>query len=150
MKRRITTFVLAAGLVLGSTWGAVAETGALSGEALALRSIMKDLGANMQAVTDGISREDWALVAKTAPLIADHPQPPFTEKVRIMAFMGTNMGRFKGYDEETHKAAESLKESAVKGDGQAAIAAFQAIQTACYNCHRDFRKPFLEHFYGAR
>lgn len=150
MKRRVATFVLAAGLVLGSTWGAVAETGAPAGEALALRSIMKGLGANMQVVTDGISREDWTLVAKTAPLIADHPQPPFTEKVRIMAFMGTNMGRFKGYDEETHKAAESLKESAVKGDGQAAIAAFQAVQTACYGCHRDFRKPFLEHFYGAR
>lgn len=43
---------------------------------LALRKIMQDLGKHMQTITDGISRGDWALVATTAPLVADHPQPP--------------------------------------------------------------------------
>ena len=41
-----------------------------------LRNIMKEMGRNLQVVTDGISREDWKLVVETAPLITDHPQPP--------------------------------------------------------------------------
>jgi cytochrome c556 len=32
----------------------------------------------------------------------------------------------------------------------AVIAAFQSVQTGCYGCHQEFRKPFVEHFYGAR
>ena len=61
---------------------------------LALRKIMRDLGLHMQAITDGISRGDWALIAKVAPLVADHPQPPLGEKMRIMSFVGTNTPRF--------------------------------------------------------
>ncbi len=58
----------------------VAETVEQAVKELALRGIMKDLGTNMQVITDGISREDWALIEKTAPLIADHPQPPSQRK----------------------------------------------------------------------
>ncbi len=59
---------------------------------------MQDLGKNMQAITDGISREDWELVEKAASQVADHPRPPFGEKVRILGFVGTNVSKFKGYD----------------------------------------------------
>lgn len=148
---RITALTLAATFALAFTHGsAVAETGAPAAEPLALQSIMKELGRNMQAVTDGISREDWMLVEKTAPLIADHPQPPLAEKMRIMSFMGSNMGKFKAYDGETHQAAVTLGQAAANRDAQAVIAAFQTLQTACHACHRDFRKPFVEHFYGER
>ena len=148
---RITMLLAAAGLFLFTANSVtVAETVEQAVKELALRGIMKDLGANMQVVTDGISREDWALIEKTAPLIADHPQPPMSEKARIMSFAGSSMGKFKGYDEVTHEAALSLREAAGKQNAQAVIAAFQALQTACYNCHRDFRKPFVEHFYGQR
>ena len=145
---RITMLILAAGLFLfAANSVTVAETVEQAVQQLALRGIMKDLGTNMQVITDGISREDWALIEKTAPLLADHPQPPMSEKARIMSFAGSSMGKFKGYDEVTHEAALSLREAAGKQDAQAVIAAFQALQTACYNCHRDFRKPFVEHFY---
>lgn len=148
---RITTLILAAGLFLfAANSVTVAETGEQAEKQLALRGIMKDLGSNMQVVTDGISREDWALVEKTAPLIADHPQPPMSEKARIMSFVGTNMGKFKGYDELTHEAAETLKKAAEEKNGQAVIEAFQALQTACHNCHQGFRKSFVEHFYEKR
>lgn len=115
---------------------------------LALRKIMQDLGKHMQAGTDGISREDWDAVAKTAALIADHPQPPAAEKVRILAFIGTDAGKFRGHDQKTHDAAIELQQAAQRRDGQAIITAFANVQQACLGCHQSFRKPFMEHFYG--
>lgn len=138
-------------LLLGvASYSALADNVKSSPEPLALQKVMKDLGKNMQIITDGISREDWALIEKTAPLIGEHPQPPMTEKMRIIAFMGSNMGKFKAYDGETHDAAHALANAAKEGDGLAVIKAFQSLQTGCYNCHREFRKPFMKHFYGAQ
>lgn len=146
---KVLSLMLAGGLSFTLVAGAMAETAEGSKE-MALRKIMKDLGGSMQAVTGAISMEDWPLIEKTAPLIADHPQPPMTEKLRIIAFMGTDMGKFKGYDAKVHEAADSLGKAAKAQDGPAVIAAFNTVQTACYGCHRDFRKQFLQHFYGTR
>lgn len=88
---------------------------------LALRKIMQDMGKNMQVITDGISREDWEMVARAAPLIADHPQPPLAEKMRILGFVGSDTGKFKGHDEKTHQAAQALEQAAMRSDGQAVI-----------------------------
>lgn len=128
---------------------AIGTTGAQAAEPLVLRKVMRDLGGNMQTITDGISREDWALVEKTAPLIANHPQPPLSEKMRIMSFMGSDMGKFKAHDSETHAQAQALGKAAKAGDGAGVILAFQKLQTSCYDCHREFRKPFVNHFYGS-
>jgi cytochrome c556 len=117
---------------------------------LALRRIMQDIGKNMQVITDGISREDWELVAKTAPLIADHPQPPLVEKIRILSFVGSDAGQFKGHDEKTHQAAQELRHVAKRQDGPAVVAAFATVQNNCLACHQKFRKPFMAHFYGKR
>jgi hypothetical protein len=117
---------------------------------LALRKIMQDLGSQMQTITDGIAREDWGLVENTTPLIADHPRPPLLEKTRILRFVGSDMGRYKRHDDATHAAAKGLGQAARSQDGPAVIAAFQALQMSCYDCHREFRKPFVEHFYGMR
>ncbi|MDD3884769.1 MAG: cytochrome c [Gallionella sp.] len=118
-------------------------------EPLELQKVMKELGKNMQIITDGISREDWELVAKTAPLIASHPQPPATEKMRIMKFMGSDMTKFKAFDGKTHEAAHGLEHAAHEKNGHMVIAAFQNVQTTCLNCHQTFRGKFVEHFYGA-
>ncbi len=143
------TFLYALGVVLASVqYAPGAEPDAA--RPLELRRIMNELSRNMQLVTDAIAREDWALVEKTAPLIGRHPQPPAPEKARILAFVGSNVGRFKAHDEKTHEAAHALGEAAGRKDAQGAIAAFQALQTGCYNCHRDFRAAFVEHFYGKR
>ena len=138
--------LLIAGVVIIMTCSqAFAETDT---EPLALQKIMKDMGKNMQVIADGISREDWKLIEKTAPLIADHPQPPVGEKVRILAFINTDTSKFKGYDGKTHEAARVLGESAVREDGYAIIANFATLQNTCLMCHQSFRKKFQEHFYG--
>lgn len=120
------------------------------GKELELRKIMGELGKNMEAVTGAISREDWAAIAKIAPLIAEHPQPPASEKARILMFVGANAAKFKGYDQQTHKEARELEQAAVRNDGQGVIAAFSKLQNSCLACHQEFRKPFLEHFYRKR
>ena len=117
---------------------------------LALRKIMQDMGKNMQVVTDGISREDWEMVARAAPLIADHPQPPLAEKMRILSFVGADAGKFKGHDERTHQAARALEQAAVRSDGQAVISSFATLQNSCLACIQRFRKPFVENFYVQR
>jgi cytochrome c556 len=115
---------------------------------LALRAIMDELNRNMQTLTDAISREDWEQVAKTAPRIADHPQPPMMEKLRILNFAGSDVHKFKNFNRQTHHAATHLEEVAGKQDGHAVIAAFAALQSSCLDCHQDLRKTFKEHFYG--
>ncbi len=115
---------------------------------LALRKIMQDLGKNMQTITDGISRGDWVLIEKIAPLVADHPEPPPGEKMRILGFVGTNMTKYKAHDGETHEQAQAVGKAAKAKDGPGVILAFQKLQTSCYNCHSEFRKPFVAHFYG--
>lgn len=117
-------------------------------EPLAFQGVMKDLGKHMQTVSGAIALEDWELVAKTAPLIAAHPQPPAEEKARIISFMGSDMGKFKSFDMQTHEAAHELQHAANEKDGMRVIAAFQKVQTSCLGCHQSFRKPFVEHFYG--
>ncbi|TSA23240.1 MAG: cytochrome C [Betaproteobacteria bacterium] len=117
---------------------------------LALRGIMQDLGRHMQTITLAIAHEDWAGVEKTAPLIAAHPQSPLSEKTRILSFIGTNLGKFKAHDHKTHEAAHHLMHAAQHQDGPAVISAFQSLQSGCLGCHQEFRKPFIQHFYGAK
>lgn len=119
-------------------------------EPLAFQGVMKDLGRHMQTVAGAISQEDWALVAKTAPLIAAHPQPPAEEKARIVKFMGANMGKFKSFDMQAHEAAHKMEHAAHEQNGQQVIDAYREVQSACLGCHQNFRKPFVEHFYGKK
>ncbi|MDE2309435.1 MAG: cytochrome c [Betaproteobacteria bacterium] len=141
MRKHLALTAAIAGLLF-------ATTSAQATEPLELRNVMKELGKNMQTVTDGISREDWTLVEKTSHLIAEHPQPPFTEKIRITSFMGTDMGKFKGFDRQTHKAANEMAKAAQEKDGQKVISSFQKLQSSCLACHQAFRPAFVEHFYG--
>jgi len=137
-------------LALALTVVAFAAPGAQAAEPLALQKIMKDLGRNMQDISDGIPLGDWELVENTASLIADHPEPPFFEKIRIINFAGTNIGKYKAYNAAIHDHAQIAGKAAKNKDGPAVIVAFQNLQASCDNCHNEFRKPFVEHFYGKK
>lgn len=115
---------------------------------MALTGIMQDLSTDMQGITDGIAREDWPAVAKLAARIADHPQPPLAEKLRILTFTGKDASRFRSYDQQAHQAAQWLAQAAQLRDGTAAIAAFANVQGACLACHQNFRQRFQQHFHG--
>lgn len=123
------------------------SSAAASDNEMVLRKIMRDLDKNMQAITHGIAQEDWASVAKIAPLIADHPQPPLTEKIRILTFLGTDAFAFRGHDHDVHQAAVAIGQAATKQDGAGVISAFANVQTSCLACHQGYRKTFMQHFY---
>lgn len=118
-------------------------------EPLALRKIMQGLEKNMQLMADGIAREDWPLVEKIAPRIADHPQPPFIEKMRIMGFVGAHIGKYKAYDGSIYEHAQAVGKAAKSNDGHGAMLMFRKLQTSCDNCHNEFQKPFVAHFYNS-
>lgn len=119
-----------------------------SSEELVLRSIMRELDENMREVVGAISRENWERVAEIAPLIADHPEPPFAEKTRILRFVGTDAARFRGYDRQVHETARDMGDKARQADGQAVIEAFSRVQNHCLACHQEFKEGFRAHFYG--
>ena len=101
-----------------------------------LRSIMRE-------VVGAISRENWERVAEIAPLIADHAEPPFSEKTRILRFVGTDGARFRGYDRQLHETAVEMGDKA----RQAVIEAFSRVQNRCLACHQEFKEGFRAHFY---
>lgn len=115
---------------------------------LALRKIMQDLEKNMHLMADGIAREDWPLVERIAPRIANHPQPPFIEKMRIMGFVGTHIGKYKAYDSSIDEHAQAVGKAAKSRDSHGAMLMLQKLQTSCDNCHNEFQKPFVAHFYN--
>ncbi|MEO7053688.1 MAG: cytochrome c [Rhizomicrobium sp.] len=114
---------------------------------MALTAIMRDLAQDMQAIAAAIAHEDWPKAAIVAARIADHPQPPFSEKLRILAFVGNDTPRFRSYDQQVHQAAQQLAQAAQRADGTATISAFATLQTACLGCHQQFRQPFRKHFH---
>lgn len=119
-------------------------------EPLAFQGVMRDLGKHMQTVAGAIAVEDWALVAKTAQLIGEHPKPSLAERTRIFSFVGTNMSKFKEFDHQTHEAAHEMEHAAHSGDGLQVINQYQKLQTGCLGCHQAFRASFVEHFYGTK
>lgn len=126
--------------------GAQAE----SANPMALRGVMDKLGRDMQAITGAISKEEWAVVAELAPKIANHAEPPVAEKMRILAWLGTDAGKFRSHDGQTRESATAMGDAAKRGDGLAVISAFSKVQQSCLGCHQSFRKPFMEHFYENR
>lgn len=141
-RASIVVLILA---LLGST---LIPSASVATEPLALRKIMSDLGKQMQSITDGLARDEYADIGKAAMAIAEHPQPPLSQKVRILGFVGTRIARFKAYDARTHDLALAIAEAARHKDTPAAIDAFRALQLSCHGCHQEFRRPFVEHFYG--
>lgn len=117
---------------------------------MALRTIMENLGQDMQAVTGAISKEDWQLVAELAPKIAKHAEPPVSEKMRILAWLGADAAKFRGFDGKVHDAATAMGEAAKRGEGQAVIEAFSKTQQSCLACHQSYRRSFVEQFYPVR
>lgn len=146
VKSIAVTAVAAGMLLLAASWSTAAGGMRQTSGFPMLRTIMRDMGNNMQVIADAIAREDWARVAKTAPLLAARPKPSMAEKVRLLGFLGTNAGEFRGYDKETRHAAQALELAATRGDGKASIAAFAALEASCLGCHRVFRKSFVEKF----
>lgn len=132
---------VAAGMLLFSASGITAAEAARPASAFpVLRTHMRAMGRNMELIADAMSRRDWTRVESTAPLLAERPRPSMAEKLRLLGSLGSRAGAFRDYDKKTRQAARALELAASRGDGEAAVAAFAALEGSCLGCHRDFRK----------
>lgn len=143
-------FTIAFSVALATTATGIGAQSVETAKPMALRTVMEKLGQDMQAVTGAISKEEWALVVDLAPKIAKHAEPPLSEKMRILGWLGTDAGKFRGFDGQVQDAATAMGDAAKRGDGQAVIAAFSKTQQSCLACHQSFRQSFVEQFYGKR
>ena len=112
-----------------------------------IRKIMQGLSRDMQQVVAGTAKEDWQQVEQAASRIADHPKPPLSEKLRIVAFMGSKMADFKSHDDRTHNTAKELVSAASQQDARNVIRTFARLQSTCLDCHQNYRQTFQQHFY---
>ena len=145
-KSRLKNLLIIVGL-LAANASVIAEENSEPVAPPALRGIMLGLDKNMQMIAHGISLEDWQLVETMALNIANHPKPPMSDRKRIKQHFGPDMVNFKSHDMQTHHTAKVLSEVAAKKDGNAVIAEYAKLQTACLGCHQAFREPFRKHFY---
>jgi cytochrome c556 len=117
---------------------------------LELRHIMQDMGRSMLDIVEAVSHENWPKAGIAAAAIASHPRPPLAERVRILAFVGADVSKFRAFDEKGEQAAKALQEAAGRADGQSVITSFAVLQGSCLGCHQSFRHTLVEHFYGTR
>ncbi|MDC9728610.1 MAG: cytochrome c [Methyloprofundus sp.] len=114
---------------------------------MVLREIMQGMQLSMQQIEQGIAEKDWDLVSQNAFAIADHPAPPLLEKLRIFAYINTDLGEFKELDKQTHGSAKELAELALREDKAQLQATFTHLQESCVQCHEEFRAEFQAYFY---
>jgi len=135
-----------AGLIMVSLVAnlAYAET---AEEPLMIRKIMQAMQSNIIQIEQGIDKQDWDLVSQNALAVAGHPAPPLFEKLRIFAYINTDLGEFKKLDKKTHETAKILGEMALKDDKSNIVTIVAELKESCEQCHQAFRQEFQENFY---
>jgi hypothetical protein len=99
---------------------------------LALRKIMQELGRNMQAITGGFRRRNFY-----APKVAAHSH-------RLLKKCATSALMHQAFDAQTHEAALAMPAEQRRQGGDPIAHVQESFGLP------PFRKPFVEHFYGAR
>jgi len=112
-----------------------------------LRNIMDRMGSDMEAIVRATTLEDWNRVASLASAIANHAEPPMTEKLRILAWLGSDAGRFRQHDARLKEVAGHMQQAAEAHQGADVIRLFAKTQQSCLECHQSFRQPFVERFH---
>ena len=117
-------------------------------EEMVLEKVMKEQAKNMRRIAGGIAREDYEQVVRASLAVIDPPHPSSTlgEKLKLMGFLRTDIGRYKELDGNTKERAAALAKTARSQNGEATIAAFQRLQMSCLACHSEFRKSFQDYF----
>jgi hypothetical protein len=112
---------------------------AVTGEAT-LKEIMQELRRNFLEVSDGFLLEDFDRVADGALAIAEHPRIPREQIERVANELGPEMPVFKNFDVQVHELSLEVYKAAKDGDRAAAIAAYQGMVAACFDCHAAYRE----------
>jgi len=126
-------------LLLASLVAAALPATAMTGETT-LKEIMQELRRNFFEVSDGFLLDDFEKVANGALAIAEHPRIPPEQIERVANELGPEMPVFKNFDVQVHELSLEIYKAAQDGDRAAAIAAYQGMITACFDCHAAYRE----------
>jgi cytochrome c556 len=141
LKKRVRLFASLAIILLPAS--------AITGETT-LKLIMQELRQNFVDVSDGFLLDDFDKVAEGALAIAEHPRIP-AEQVQLVADeLGAEMPVFKNFDVQVHELSLEMYKAAKERDRDAAVAAYQSMVTACFDCHSAYRERVAAIFSAAR
>lgn len=112
---------------------------AVTGETT-LKEIMQELRRNFLEVSDGFLLDDFERVADGALAIAEHPRIPAEQIERVANELGPEMPVFKNFDVQVHELSLEIYKAAKASDRAAAIAAYQRMVAACFDCHAAYRE----------
>jgi hypothetical protein len=105
-----------------------------------LKSIMQELRQNFLDVSDGFLLDDFDKIAEGALAIAEHPRIPAEQAQRVADELGPEMAVFKNFDVQVHELSLELYKVAKEGNRDAAVAAYQGMVSACFDCHSAYRE----------
>ncbi len=105
-----------------------------------LKAIMQELRQNFHDVADGFFLDDFDKVAEGALAIAEHPRIPAVQVQRVSDELGPEMAVFKNFDVQVHELSLEMYKAAKERDRAAAVAAYQGMVAACFNCHFAYRE----------
>ena len=88
---------------------------------------------------NGIMLEDYELIAKSAEAIANHPNPAPAMLKKVVAHLGSEVPKFKGFDMQVHDTALELKKAAMAQDQEAILKHHNEIIRGCVGCHQNYR-----------
>jgi len=109
------------------------------GEPAPLLAIMRQLNADMQALTTALMMDDREGVVGSAAAIANHAPMAHDDVERIRRELGPEMADFERIDEEVHDASLQLSEIAVTGQMYEVIDRLADVQRGCIACHTLYR-----------
>ncbi len=104
-----------------------------------VRTIMLDLGGEMERIQSGLWTESFDLIGKAALKIADHPKLASSEVARIKAALGSDFATFGAMDKAVHDGAIRVSEAAAANDMPKVISELSSLQRNCVSCHGLFR-----------
>ena len=105
-----------------------------------LKAIMQAMRQEFLNVTDGFLLDDFNRIAEGALAIAEHPRIPPEQIERVATELGAEMPVFRNFDVQVHELSLELYKAAKDGDRAAAVAAYQGMVGACFDCHAAYRE----------
>ena len=126
-------------LLLASLAAVALPVTAVTGETT-LKEIMQELRRNFLEVSDGFLLDDFDRIAEGALAIAEHPRIPPLQIERVADELGPEMPVFKNFDVQVHELSLEMYKAAKDTDRAAAIAAYQGMVAACFDCHAAYRE----------
>ncbi|MBW1885021.1 MAG: cytochrome c [Deltaproteobacteria bacterium] len=104
-----------------------------------LKSIMRQLGRDMDALNAALWARDFGALATAATAIAKHPHVSPQEKARVQSVLGADFSVFGAADRRVHDAAMRTAGAAAKQDSDQVLSELGSLQAGCVACHDAFQ-----------